>query len=132
MATRIARVLCVDSSELRLQNLKRTLEKAGFEAWTAWGASDAVCLASSVPFDALIADQTSYCKRADIWECLAQSHPRLPILVHEGKARAVGLCGEWESRTVPRNVNPEALLAMLVLLLGQEHKAVTFQRGAAA
>jgi hypothetical protein len=33
---------------------------------------------------------------------------------------------------VERSVNPEVLLAMLVLLLGREHKSVEFKRYAVA
>ena len=132
MPSQTARILCVDSSSLRLQGLTSTLGKAGFETWTARGASDAVCLASALHFDAMVIDRVSSSRRADIWECLAQEQPDLPILVHEGNARAVTLCGESEPRSFERPVNPEVLLAMLVLLLGREHKAVAFKRYAAA
>jgi len=42
------RILCVDSSARRLRDLTGTLKKAGFDVWTARGASDAVCLAASL------------------------------------------------------------------------------------
>lgn len=132
MSRQTARILCVDSSTLRLQGLIRTLGKAGFETWTATGASDAVCLASVLRFDALVMDRVSSSRRSDIWACLSHAQPELPILVHEGTSRAVTLCGEPEPRTVERPVNPEVLLAMLVLLLGREHRAVAFKRYAAA
>jgi CheY-like chemotaxis protein len=132
MSSQTARILCVDSSSLRLQGLIRTLGKAGFETWTARGASDAVCLASALRFDALVMDRLSSSRRADIWKCLAQDQPNLPILVHEGTARAITLCGESEPRNLERPVNPEVLLAMLVLLLGREHKAVALKRYAVA
>ena len=132
MSNQAARILCVDSSTLRLQGLIRTLGKAGFETWTAGGASDAMCLASAIRFDALVMDKASSARRSDIWTCLSQAQPDLPILVHEGTSRAVALCGETEARSVERSVNPEALLAMLVLLLGRDHKSVEFRRYAVA
>jgi DNA-binding NtrC family response regulator len=132
MPSQTARILCVDSSSLRLQGLIRILGKAGFETWTARGASDAVCLASALQFDALVMDRLSSSRRADIWKCLAQTQPNLPILVHEGTARAMTLCSESESGNLERPVNPEVLLAMLVLLLGREHKTVAFKRYAVA
>ena len=132
MSSQAARILCVDSSTLRLQGLIRTLGKAGFETWTAGGASDAMCLASALSFDALVMDKASSSRRSDIWACLSKTQPELPILVHEGTARAVTLCGESEPQTVERSVNPEVLLAMLVLLLGRDHKSVEFKRYAVA
>jgi DNA-binding NtrC family response regulator len=132
MPSQTARILCLDSSSLRLQGLIRTLGKAGFETWTARGASDAVCLASVLRFDALVMDRVSSSRRADIWRCLAQAQPELPVLVHEGTARAIKLCGEPEPQNLERPVNPEVLLAMLVLLLGRERKSVVFKRYAAA
>jgi hypothetical protein len=77
-------------------------------------------------------DKASSSRRSDIWACLSQAQPELPILVHEGTSRAVTLCGETEPQTVERSVNPEALLAMLVLLLGQDHRSVEFKRYAVA
>lgn len=132
MSSQAARILCVDSSTLRLQGLTRTLGKAGFETWTARGASDAMCLASALRFDALVMDKASSSRRSDIWACLSHAQPELPILVHEGTSRTVTLCGEAEPRTVERSLNPEVLLAMLVLLLGREHKSVEFRRYAVA
>jgi DNA-binding NtrC family response regulator len=132
MSSQAARILCVDSSTLRLQGLTRTLGKAGFETWTARGASDAMCLASVLRFDALVMDKASSSRRSDMWACLSHAQPELPILVHEGTSRTVTLCGETEPRAVERSLNPEVLLAMLVLLLGREHKSVEFKRYAVA
>jgi DNA-binding response OmpR family regulator len=131
MENRTGKILSIDTSELRLQSLKRTLEKAGFEVWTAWGASDAICLASSVKFDALVADRESLSRRADMWKCLRQFQPELPVLMHEGKTVAVSLCGESGPRTATRSVNPEVILAMLILLLERESK-VPLKRSTAA
>ena len=64
MVSQTARILCVDSSDLRLQMLARTLEKAGFEVWTAQGAGDAVCLASGLHFEALVVDRVSSSRRS--------------------------------------------------------------------
>lgn len=131
MEHRTGKILSLDSSELRLQSLKRTLEKAGFEVWTAIGASDAICLASSVRFDALVADRESLSRRTDMWKCLRQFQPELPVLVHEGKTVAVSLCGETGPRTATRPVNPEVILAMLFLLLEQEGKVPMKRSGTA-
>lgn len=74
------RILCVDSSPRRLRELTDALERAGFEVWTARGASDAVCLVSGLPFDVVAIDQLSASARPEVWNCLAESHPTLPIL----------------------------------------------------
>jgi hypothetical protein len=44
---------------------------------------------------------------------------------------AVSLCGESGPRTATRSVNPEVILAMLILLLEQESK-VPLKRSTAA
>jgi len=51
------RILCVDSSPRRLRELTDALERAGFEVWTAGGASDTVCLVSGLHFDVVAIDQ---------------------------------------------------------------------------
>ena len=118
--TRLAhRILCVDSSPRRLHDLTDTLQKAGFDVWTARGASDAVCLASSLNFDVMVLDQASSLARPEIWNCLSDSKPRLPILVHCGSAKGNELCRHLRlvaSSAPPQN--PEVVLALLLLLLG--------------
>ena len=125
MAPRTARILCIDSSHLRLQMLARTLGKSGFEVWTAQDAGEAVCLASGMRFEALVVDRTSSRLRSDIWQCLTEAQPQLPILVHEGTARAVELCG-GSAREGTRSINPEVVLGILMLLLGNDCKALAF------
>jgi hypothetical protein len=66
-----------------------------------------------------------------MWKCLRQFQPELPVLMHEGKTVAVSLCGESGPRTATRSVNPEVILAMLILLLEQESK-VPLKRSTAA
>jgi DNA-binding NtrC family response regulator len=128
---RSARILCVDRSELRLQMLSRTLEKSGFEVWTARGASESVCLAMGLRFDAIVVDRTSSLERSDIWQCLTEAQPRLPILIHEGKSRAVELCGGSEFDGM-RAINPEVVLGLLVLLLGRERSPAALTSRASA
>jgi CheY-like chemotaxis protein len=113
------RILCVDSSVRRLHDLTDTLQKAGFDVWTARGASDAVCLAAALNFDVMVLDQASSLARPEIWSCLADSKPRLPILVHSGSAKGGELCRHLRlvSPSAPPQ-NPEVVLALLLLLLG--------------
>ncbi len=66
MATLAHRILCVDSSQRRLRGLTDTLKRAGFDVWTARGASDAVCLASSLNFDVMVLDQASSMARPEV------------------------------------------------------------------
>jgi DNA-binding NtrC family response regulator len=113
------RILCVDSSPRRLHNLTDTLQKAGFDVWTARGASDAVCLASSLNFDVMVLDQASSMARPEVWNCLSDSKPGLPILVHSGPGKGSELCRHL--RLVAPSAqpsNPEVVLALLLLLLG--------------
>jgi DNA-binding NtrC family response regulator len=131
MVPRTARILCVDSSNLRLQVLTRTLGKSGFEVWTAQGAGEAVCLASGLRFEAVVVDRMSSLERSDIWQCLTEVQPQLPILVHEGTARAVELCGGTD-RDGTRSINPEVVLALLMLLLGRDRQAAAIASSAAA
>ena len=116
MGPRTARILCVDSSDVRLHMLARTLEKSGFEVWIAQGASDAVCLASGLHFEAVVVDRLSSQQRPDVWQCLSETQPQLPMLVHEGNARAVELCG-GSPREGMRSINPEVVLGILMLSL---------------
>jgi CheY-like chemotaxis protein len=130
MAPRTARILCVDSSHLRLQMLARTLGKSGFEVWTAHAPSEAVCLAAGMRFEALVVDRTSSWLRSDIWQCLTEAQPQLPILVHEGTSRAVELCGGSPRERI-RPINPEVILGILMLLLGNDWKPVAYAPRAA-
>jgi hypothetical protein len=123
------RILCVNGSRLRLPQLARTLRKAGFEVWTAQGASDAVCLASGLKFDALVVDEETSYQRAAVWRCLAEAQPSLPVLVHASRSRVIDLCAE--RATGEHALNPEVVLAMLVLLFGRSW-AQPAQRGSAA
>jgi DNA-binding NtrC family response regulator len=113
------RILCVDSSPRRLHDLTDTLQKAGFDVWTARGASDAVCLASSLNFDVMVLDQASSMARPEVWNCLSDAKPSLPILVHTGPAKGNELCRHLRlvapSAAPP---NPEVVLALLLLMLG--------------
>ena len=119
-----ARILCVDSSPQRLRQLTDALETAGFQVWTASGASDAGCLASGLHFDVVAIDQSSALARPEVWNCLSESNPALPILVHSGAPRRV-LCRNVSS---VHSSNHEIVLALLLLLLEEDpaskvHKA---------
>jgi DNA-binding NtrC family response regulator len=118
-----ARILCVDSSPRRLRELTDALERAGFEVWTAFGASDAVCLASGLHFDVIAVDQVSVLARPEVWNCLAESHPKLPILVHSGVSRVSTLC---RNSQLPSS-DHEIVLALLLLLLGERTEAAIRQ-----
>ena len=113
-----ARILCVDSLPQRLRQLTEALESAGFEVWTAFGASDAVCLASGLHFDVVAIDQQSALARPEVWNCLAETHPTLPILVHSGVRRRSTLCPNTQS--AGPSLNHETVLALLLLLLGEK------------
>ena len=119
MATLAHRILCVDSSPRRLHDLTDTLKRAGFDVWTARGASDAVCLASSLDFDVMVLDQASSMARPEVWNCLSDSRPHLPILVHSGPVKSSELCRHLRLVRPPEAPqNPEVVLALLLLLLG--------------
>jgi DNA-binding NtrC family response regulator len=111
------RILCVDSSARRLHDLQGALERAGFEVWTARGASDAVCLVSGIQFDVMAMDQVSSLSRPEVWECLAESQPGLPILVHSGVPKMSALCRHSQVVSSGQSQNPEVVLALLLLLL---------------
>lgn len=114
-----SRILCIDSSIRRLQDLTDALRRAGFDVWTAKTASDAMCLASGLHFDVLVVDHHSSQTRPEVWDCLSESQPSLPILVHSGAARGPELCRHL--RLVSNSgkpQNPEVVLALLLLLLG--------------
>jgi hypothetical protein len=119
MTRSCARILCVDSSPQRLRLLTEALENAGFEVWTAFGASDAVCLASGLQFDVVAIDQSSALARPEVWNCLAETHPALPILVHSGVHRRSMLCPDTQSVSSGPSLNHETILALLLLLLGE-------------
>ena len=111
------RILCIDSSPQRLRQLTVALESAGFEVWTAFGASDAVCLASGLHFDVVTIDQSSALARPEVWNCFAEAHPALPILVHSGAHRSSVYCPNAVS-SGPSS-NHETVLALLLLLLSE-------------
>jgi len=113
------RILCVDSSPRRLHDLTDLLGKAGFDVWTARGASEAVCLAASLDIHVMVLDQASSLARPEIWNCLSESKPHLPILVHSGPSKGNDLCRHLRLVSPPAPPqNPEVVLALLLLLLG--------------
>ena len=118
------RILCVDSSARRLRELKDVLEHAGFEVWTALGAMDAVCLASGLHFDVVAVDQASSLLREEIWSCLADLQPALPILVHSGTPKVSALCRHSQVISSGPAESFEVVLALLFLLLG-DHASET-------
>jgi CheY-like chemotaxis protein len=119
MRTAPSRILCIDSSARRLHELTDSLERSGFDVWTAHGASEAVCLASGLRFDVVVVDHASSLARPEIWECLCDSQPHLPILVHSGSSKGSDLCRHLRlvSHAGPTE-KPEVVLALLLLLLG--------------
>lgn len=126
------RVLCIDSSELRLHQIACTLRKAGFNVWTAEGPTHALCLATVRKFDVLVADRQSVLEREEIWQCLADTLPDLPLLVHPGVSQVIDLCAGDTSDRMFRFVNPEVVLAMITLLLSREDKRVQLRPSSAA
>jgi DNA-binding NtrC family response regulator len=123
MAHSTPRILCVDSSPRRLRELQGALERAGFEVWTARGASDAVCLVSGIHFEVVAMDQTSSLLRAEVWDCLAELQPGLPILVHSGVPKMSALCRHSQVVSSGPSQNPEVVLALLLLLLGNSQSS---------
>jgi DNA-binding NtrC family response regulator len=111
------RVLCIDSSSHRLKEITEALQQADFEVWTAQGVSDAMCLAAGLHFDALAVDQASMQLHPDVWDCLAEAQPELPMLVHSEADRSHQRCGEGASQKKSSRVS-EVVLALLLLLLG--------------
>ena len=119
MAQSTPRILCLDSSQRRLHELTEALGRAGYDVWTAQGASEAVCLAIGLRFDVVVMDQLSSLSRSEVWDCLWESQPHLPILVHSGTSKGAELCRHlrFVSTSGPTQ-NPEVVLALLLLLLG--------------
>ena len=110
------RVLCIDSSPRRLKEIAESLQEANFEVWTANGASDAVCLAAGLHFDALAVDQESTRRHPEVWDCLAETQPELPFIVHSRTESVQRLCGEDSAQQKPSRIS-ELVLALLLLLL---------------
>jgi CheY-like chemotaxis protein len=114
-----SRILCIDSSSRRLRDLTEALRRAGFDVWTAESASAAVCLASGLHFDVLVVDHHSSKSRQEVWDCLSEAQPALPILVHSGAAKGPELCRHLRLvSNSGKTENPEIVLALLLLLLG--------------
>ena len=113
-----SRILCVDGSSRRLQELTDALQQSGFEVWTASDASEAVCLVSGLHFDVVAIDQRSALAQPEVWNCLAESHTTLPILVHSGLPRPSMLCRNTQVVSSGPSANQEIVLALLLLLLG--------------
>lgn len=112
------RVLCIDSSSHRLKEIADALRRADFEVWTAQGAGDAICLAAGLHFDALAVDHASRQLQPEVWHCLAETQPELPVLVHSGAEKpAAQRCGQGAAARRPSAIS-EVVLALLVLLLG--------------
>ena len=57
--------------------------------------------------------------RPEVWNCLSDSKPSLPIMVHSGPAKGSELCRHLRlvAPSAPPS-NPEVVLALLLLLLG--------------
>jgi hypothetical protein len=70
-------------------------------------------------FDVMVLDQASSMARPEVWNCLSDAKPSLPILVHSGPAKGNELCRHLRlvapSAAPP---NPEVVLALLLLMLG--------------
>jgi DNA-binding NtrC family response regulator len=117
--TASSRILCIDSSRRRLRGLADALRRAGFDVWTAKSVSNAMCLAPGLHFDVIVVDHHSSQARPEVWDCLSETQPSLPILVHSGAGKGPELCRHLRlvsNSTKPQN--SELVLALLLLLLG--------------
>lgn len=110
------RILCLDSSPARQLAIARALEKAGFQVWTASDAKDAVCMAFGLRFDAVVVDHKASTTSANVWNCLAESQPSLPIIVHSQARDLHSSPARCEGESTPA-ATPELILAMLTILL---------------
>jgi DNA-binding NarL/FixJ family response regulator len=113
-----ARVLCIDSSSLRLIEITQALKKANFEVWTARGASDAMCLTAGLHFDALAVDHASTQVQPEVWHCLAEAQPELPVLVHSAQQKGGEPCRQLKLQQTSPRIS-EVVLVLLLLLLGK-------------
>ncbi len=52
-----AKILYVDDSAVRLNNIKKKLENQGYEIWTAKDVSDALRMLRALDFEALVVEQ---------------------------------------------------------------------------
>ena len=127
------RILCIDSSPHRLHNLTDSLSRAGFDVWTAHGAGEAVCLASGLRFDVVVMDHASSQSRPEVWECLSEAQPKLPVLVHSGQSRKSELCRHLQLVSQSgATQNPDLVLALLLLLLGDGQDSGLWHRAMVA
>jgi hypothetical protein len=110
----MARVLCLDSSSLRLVRLARVLQRAGWEVWTGADVRDVLLLASLLKFEAVVADEASTRQFPELWEQAEEVIPELRLLVHSPEGERAGL-----RRTGIAAGSPELVLAMLTLLLAE-------------
>ena len=118
MKSHPARVLCIDSSDLRREKLTAALENLGVEVWATRDLRDALPLVNGLTPDALVVDEASTHRRESEWEKLIAQDLKMPALVHSSSTRSnvwPDLVGDFG---VVRTEDPEVIVAILALLLG--------------
>ena len=110
-------VVCVDSSEFRGMELCAALRGAGCEVWHGRDVRDLLLLATTLNFQAVVADQASLLRFPELWAQVDEMLPGLPVLVHSGDGT-----GKHRNPNLLRQVaiggdRPELIVVMLTLLL---------------
>jgi PleD family two-component response regulator len=115
------RVLCVDSSDSRREQLTAALENGGVEVWAARDLRDALPLVDGLLPDAILVDQASTHQRHSEWKKLIDRDLKVPALVHSTPSKPEAwpdLPGDFG---VVRTQDPEVIVAILTLLLGPQN-----------
>ena len=126
MKSHPARVLCIDSSDRRREQLTAALENLGVEVWAARDLRDALPLVDGLTPDALVVDEASTHRRELEWDKLIAQDLKVPALIHSASAKSAGwpeLAGDFG---VVRTEDPEVIVAILTLLLGPRSGTSSF------
>jgi len=112
MAHSSGRILLVDSSVARAQSFCEALAKAGWEIWPGRSVQDALVLAAGLPFDVVVAHESSTRLHPELWEQLSESVSHACWLVHaDNRARIAS-----ENSRKVLGSDPALILAILMLL----------------
>lgn len=112
MAHTSCRILVVDSSVARAQELCGTFAKAGWEIWPGRNVQDALLLAARLSFNVVVAHESSTRHHPELWAQLAESAQGACWIVHNSSRRAEPWFG-----CAALDSDPVLILAVLMLLL---------------
>jgi len=116
-------VACVDSSEFRGRELCAALREAGCEVWHGRDVRDLLLLATTLNFQAVVADQASLLRFPELWAQVDEMLPELPVLVHSGDRNGKHRDPNLLRRVAIGGDRPELIVVMLTLLLENGSRA---------